>query len=91
MISHLGRKVLNTFLPKRESQNFHFSRPPLLLTPVADLGYRTSGVTLSKELPTCAIDDAVKPTVLTVQNSGFIIPTTQNRYPFKIFITKSIP
>lgn len=80
MISYLGRKVLNSFLPKRKSHNFHFSRPPFLLTLGAVLAYRrTSGDTfMSIQLPTCAIDDVVKSTDLAVKSSGFIIPTTQN-------------
>ena len=57
--------------------NFPFSRPQLLLNLGAAVEYEraSSSVTfLSKDLPTCAIDNVVKPTDRAVRTQDSLLP-----------------
>jgi hypothetical protein len=66
--------------------NFSFSRPQLLLNLGAAVEYEraSSSVTfLSKDLPTCAIDDVVKPTNCAVSTGGSLLPSHKTDISFK--------
>jgi hypothetical protein len=73
--------------------NFPFSRPQLLLNLGADVQYEraSSSVTfLSKNLPTCGIDDVFKLTDSAVRTGGSLIPSHKTDICFKSAPIKSI-
>jgi hypothetical protein len=66
--------------------NFPFSRPQLLLNLGAAVEYERAlfSVTfLPKDLPTCAIDDVVKPTDSAVRTGRSLLPSHKTDISFK--------